>query len=202
MYRFRYYYKNGKNSYQNIDEFDSEIKQITHNNHFNTSLDKKELHTFLELAMKEYEKNFNDIYRIDIIDDTDKILDYIDKSECLVDGKKGHLLYDENSGEVIDVKADKIYDSGLYRFKYYYKDGTTEISGCYGTKPELMYNDFDGLLDWDEFDSLSEKNMTTKKVLELAVKAYKGFLPDFYRIEIINDKTNKVIDYIDISEKQ
>ena len=88
MYRFRYYYKNGKNSYQNIDEFDSEIKQITHNNHFNTSLDKKELHTFLELAMKEYEKNFNDIYRIDIIDDTDKILDYIDKSECLVDGKK------------------------------------------------------------------------------------------------------------------
>ena len=65
-----------------------------------------------------------------------------------------------------------------------------------------MYNDFDGLLDWDDFDSLSEKNMTTKKVLKLAVKAYKGFLPDFYRIEIINDKTNKVIDYIDISEKQ
>ena len=28
----------------------------------------------------------------------------------------------------------------MYRFKYYYKDGTNEISDCYGKMPELMYN--------------------------------------------------------------
>ena len=50
MYRFRYCYKNGKNSYQNIDEFDSEIKQITHNNHFNTSLDKKRTSYILRIS--------------------------------------------------------------------------------------------------------------------------------------------------------
>lgn len=53
------------------------------------------------------------------------------------------------------------------------------------------------MLDWDEFDNLSEKNITTKKILELAVRAYKDFEPDFHRIEIINDKTNEIIDYID-----
>ena len=42
--------------------------------------------------------------------------------------------------------------------------------------------------------------MTTKKLLKLAVRAYKGFEPDFHRIEIINDKTNEVVDYMDIKE--
>ena len=40
----------------------------------------------------------------------------------------------------------------MYRFKFYYKNGTTD------------------------------------------------FIPDFYRIEIINDENNNVIDYIDIKE--
>ena len=88
----------------------------------------------------------------------------------------------------------------MFRFKYYYKDGKTEISGARSKTPEGLYNDFDGLMDWDEFDNLSEKDMTTHKVLEMAMKNYKGFLPDFYRIEIINDETNEIIDYIDNRE--
>ena len=43
--------------------------------------------------------------------------------------------------------------------------------------------------------------MTTKKILELAVRAYKGFIPSFNRIEIIEDTSNNVIDYIDVEEK-
>ena len=42
--------------------------------------------------------------------------------------------------------------------------------------------------------------MTTKKLLKLAVRAYKAFEPDFYRIEIINDKTNEIVDYIELKE--
>ena len=48
---------------------------------------------------------------------------------------------------------------------------------------------------------LREKDMTTKKILELAVRAYKGFIPSFNRIEIIEDTSNNVIDYIDVEEK-
>ncbi len=88
----------------------------------------------------------------------------------------------------------------MYRFKFYYKDGTNVLSGGHAVRPTALYNDFDGLLDWDEFDKLSEKNMTTKKILELAVRAYKGFIPEFYRIEIIDDTSNNVIDYIDVRE--
>ena len=79
-----------------------------------------------------------------------------------------------------------------YRYRYFYKDGTDEISECCGKRPTLMYNDFDGLMDWDEFNNLSEKNMTTKEILEMAFKVYKGFLKDYYRIEIINDERLKI----------
>ena len=204
MYKFKYYFKDGSiklsnNVYKDTKDFDSEIQILTKNKNFKTtSTEKKDFHKFLKSAIDEYEKGFNDIYRIDIIDnDTNQILDYIDQSECLVDGKKGHLLYDIH-GNVIDVKIDEIYDKDTYRFKFYYNDGTTGLSGGYSTYPAALYNDFDGLLDWEEFNSLSEKNMTTKKILELAVRAYKGFEPDFYRIEIINDKTNEIIDYINV----
>ena len=192
----------GLNIILKMVDFDNEIQELTKNNAFKTTLnEKQDFHKFLELAINEYEKNFNDIYRIDIIDNsTSEILGYIDKSECLVDGRKGHLLYNPNSGEAIDVKIDKIYDNDTYRFKFYYNDGTSGLSGGYATRPTALYNDFDGLLDWDEFDSLSEKNMTTKKILKLAARAYKGFEPYFHRIEIINDKTNEVVDYIDVNE--
>ena len=205
MYRFKYYYKNGSiklsnNVYNDVKNFDSEIQKLTKNKNFKTThAEKQDFDKFLKLAINEYGKNFNDIYRMDIINNnTNEILGYVDKSECLVDGKKGHLLYDSVNDEVINVKVDKIYNNGTYRFKFYYNDGTSSLSGGYAVYPTALYNDFDGLLDWDEFDNLSEENITTKKILELAVRAYKDFEPDFHRIEIINDKTNEIIDYIDV----
>ena len=207
MYRFKYYYKDGStkssdNVYNDVKNFDGEIQKLTKNKDFKTThTEKQDLNKFLKLAINEYEKSFNDIYRIDIIDNnTNEILDYVDKSECLVNGKKGHLLYDPVSGEAINARIDKTNDNDTYRFKFYYNDGTNGLSGGYATRPTALYNDFDGLLDWDEFDNLSEEDMTTKKLLKLAVRAYKGFEPDFHRIEIINDKTNEVVDYIDVKE--
>lgn len=88
----------------------------------------------------------------------------------------------------------------MYRFKFYYKDGTNSLRGGRAVRPTALYNDFDGLIDWDEFENLNEKDMTTKRILELAVRAYKEFIPEFNRIEIIDDTSNDVIDYIDVKE--
>ena len=88
----------------------------------------------------------------------------------------------------------------MYRFKFYYNDGTTKLSGGRGIRPTTLYNDFDGLMDWDEYEKLEEKDMTPHKILEMAVDVYKGFLPDYYRIEIINDETDEVVDYIETKE--
>ncbi len=207
MYRFKYYYKDGStklsdNVYNDVKNFDGEIQKLTKNKDFKTTYDEKQdLNKFLKLAINEYEKKFNDIYRIDIIDNnTNEILGYVDKSECLVNGKKGHLLYDPVSGEAINARIEDNYDNCIYRFKFYYNDGNTKLSDIRAEKPEELYNDFDGLIDWDEFDSFIERKVTTKEILETAVRAYKGFLPDFYKIEIINDKTNEIVDYIDVKE--
>ena len=85
----------------------------------------------------------------------------------------------------------------MYRFKYYYNDGTTSLSSIKTDKPEDLYNDFDGLIEWEELYSFDNRDVTTKEILETAVKAYKSFLPDFYRIEIINDETNEIVNYIE-----
>lgn len=85
-----------------------------------------------------------------------------------------------------------------YRFKIYFTDGTIELTGGRGKTPTSLYNDFDGLMDWDEFDSLEEKDMTTQRVLDMAFELYKRlYNKEYYRIEIINDKTEEVIDFID-----
>lgn len=206
MYKLKYYYKNGdvklSDKVNKIENFNTEIQMLTKNKNLKIEHNFKEnLKNLLETIMKEYEKNFNDIYRIDIIDsETNKIIDYVDRSECLVDGKKGHLIYDAITGDVIDAVVKQTFEDCVYRFKYYFCDGKTKTSSIATSKPEELYNDFDGLMDWDEYYDLGKKNPSTHDVLKLAGKVYKGFIPKFYKIEIINDKTKEVIDYIEVKE--
>ena len=206
MYKLKYYYQNGdvklSDKVNKIENFNTEIQMLTKNKNLKIEHNFKEnLKNLLETIMKEYEKNFNDIYRIDIIDsETNKIIDYVDRSECLVDGKKGHLIYDAITGDVIDAVVKQTFEDCVYRFKYYFCDGKTKTSSIATSKPEELYNDFDGLMDWDEYYDLGKKNLSTHDVLKLAGKVYKGFIPKFYKIEIINDKTKEVIDYIEVKE--
>ena len=206
MYKLKYYYKNGdvklSDKVNKIENFNTEIQMLTKNKNLKIEHNFKEnLKNLLETIMKEYEKNFNDIYRIDIIDsETNKIIDYVDRSECLVDGKKGHLIYDAITGDVINAVVKQTFEDCVYRFKYYFCDGKTKTSSIATSKPEELYNDFDGLMDWDEYYDLGKKNLSTHDVLKLAGKVYKGFIPKFYKIEIINDKTKEVIDYIEVKE--
>lgn len=206
MYKLKYYYKNGdvklSDKVNKNENFNTEIQMLTKNKNLKIEHNFKEnLKNLLETIMKEYEKNFNDIYRIDIIDsETNKIIDYVDRSECLVDGKKGHLIYDAITGDVIDAVVKQTFEDCVYRFKYYFCDGKTKTSSIATSKPEELYNDFDGLMDWDEYYDLGKKNLSTHDVLKLAGKVYKWFIPKFYKIEIINDKTKEVIDYIEVKE--
>ena len=203
MYRLKYYYKNGtiklsENSYDDIAKYDDEIRKLTKNDDFKpTENDKKDFTKYLKLALKDNEDKKGLIYRIDVTNDkTGKIIAFADDSEALIDGKKGHVTYDPDTLEVNGVSTD--YDNLVYRFKYYYNDETTELSEGRGIRPTALYNDFAGLMDFDEYEKLEEKDMTTHKILEMAIDVYKGFLPDFYRIEIVNTKTNEVVDYIDL----
>ena len=85
-----------------------------------------------------------------------------------------------------------------YRFKMYFKDGTTKLGGAKSKDAEGLYFDFDGLMDWDDYYKLYEMNLSTKEVLELAFELYKKvYKKEYYRIEIINDKTNEFVDYIE-----
>ena len=89
----------------------------------------------------------------------------------------------------------------MYQFKFYYKDGTTKYVGGKGIRPTTLYNDFDGLLDWDDLYKLREEDMTTEKILTMAFDLYKTFLKkDYYRIEIVNLETNTIVDYIEKKE--
>ncbi len=100
-----------------------------------------------------------------------------------------------------ELEDEKYYKALPYRFKYYFKDGSTEISGSRAAKPEYLYNDFDGFLDWDEFYELCEKDLTTKDILKMAFEIYKDYKKEFYKIEIIEEPTGRVVDCLEEIEK-
>ena len=86
----------------------------------------------------------------------------------------------------------------MYRFRVIYNDGTNDIFGTSMDSPNKLYFDFDGSMDWDEYYSLYDREVSTKEILELAFKIFKGTLKkEYHRIEIINDETKKVVDYIE-----
>ena len=84
-----------------------------------------------------------------------------------------------------------------YTFKFYYKDKTERVVSARARSPEDLYNDFDGLLDWNEYENLFNKKLSTKDILLWASKAYKSHSKDFYRIEIVNINTKEIVDFIE-----
>ena len=205
MYRFKYYYKDGttklsgggKKPEMMFYDFDGLMDWNEYE-----SLREKNLTTqeILELAMQVYKGFLKDFYRIEIVnDETNEVVDYIDNSESIVDGQKGHVVYDTRTGDIIGGYVDKKdgHNECVYAFKFYFDDGTNIIGSGKYEKPEQLYDDFDGLLDWDEYDSLSEKNLTTHEILDMAMALYNYLKKPYHRIEIINTSTGEIMDYID-----
>lgn len=87
----------------------------------------------------------------------------------------------------------------MYRLKFYFGDGTIEFGGRVPS-PEKLYYNFDGLMDWDEYYELYDKKLTPHQLLEMAMELYKYLDKEYSRIEIVNDETGEVVDYIDERE--
>ena len=136
MLKFKFYFTDGTFEYVDID---NEIIDVN-------------LIDMAKKAFDDFEKN--KCYRVDIVDaSTNKLLSYYDDSECIVDGEKGHLIYDANNGDIISAKVDKRKNSDkvFYCFKFYFIDGTNSICGKKALRPEELYNDFDGLMEWEKY---------------------------------------------------
>lgn len=88
----------------------------------------------------------------------------------------------------------------IYKFKFFFTDGTSQFGDVWSKNPRTLYNDFDGLMDWNEFEQLHNEDLTVHQALELAMEVYKPIRKEYYRIEIVNVDTGEVVDYIDIRE--
>lgn len=89
----------------------------------------------------------------------------------------------------------------MYQFKFYYNDGTTSQTHLKCNDPKQLYNNFDGFMDWEKFYELEDKNLSTYDIVKYAFELYKQISKkDYYRIEIVNDQTNEVVDYYELSK--
>lgn len=96
-----------------------------------------------------------------------------------------------------DINSKNNYNDCVYAFKFCFDDGTNLIGSAKFERPEQLYDDFDGLMDWDEYDALSEKKLSTHEILEMAMTLYDYLEKSYHRIEIINTDTGEIVDYID-----
>lgn len=102
-----------------------------------------------------------------------------------------------------DIKTNNHNESAdmIYRFKFYFDDGTFKLSSCKSKNVENLYYDLNGILDIDIYNSLCKSELTTHQLLLLASKSY----PNLYafknkriiKIEIVNTENNEIIDSID-----
>lgn len=139
------------------------------------SLNDKKMTTkeVLKLAFKGYKFYYNNYYRMEIInDETNAVIDFIEEKD----------------------------DMNIYQFRFCYRDGSTKYSHFYVDNPNDLFEDLDGLIDWDIYDSLFENQPSLHYILELAFDGYRIYYKDYYRIDIFNIVTHEIIDYIEEKE--
>ena len=85
----------------------------------------------------------------------------------------------------------------VYSFKIYYKNGQNKILGGKALNPEYLYAVFDGMISQEEYHQISISKLNIKELLHTASIIFKNVFVDINKIEIINIKTNQIIDFID-----
>ena len=134
-------------------------------------------------------KDEESIYRYWAGNGFDLGMSEIKKTLCIK--KWGNIFMKDNYNESTDL---------IYRFKFYFADGTSKLSNCKSKNVENLYYDLEGILDVDTYKSLCKSELTTHQLLLLASKSY----PSLYafrnkkiiKIEIINTENNEIIDSI------
>jgi hypothetical protein len=74
-----------------------------------------------------------------------------------------------------------------------FADGNVKKVSGDAKSPELLYNDFDGLMPWNEYDELSTKNLTTQQILKMAFELYSKKQKGLVKLSIINCLTNEIV---------
>jgi len=88
----------------------------------------------------------------------------------------------------------------VYRFKFYFDDGTFKLSDCKSKDTLGLFLDFEGLMDMDAYKSFDKKKLNEQQILILAKECY----PNLYsfrdkkivKMEIVNTETNEIIETI------
>lgn len=200
MYRFKFYYKDGTEEVSNFAMENAEDLYIDFdglidwNEYYSFDELKPDISELLEVARRAYTGFYKDFYRIEIIDDlNNKVIGFINEDEVICKNMKRKKIIDRLNREDWEEKNREMEPSNLnYRFKFYFNNGTfKEIGGA--TSPTSLIFLLDEYID---LSKINFKNLTANTVLKMAKDVYKNILDDFYRIEIINDKTNEVICFI------
>ncbi|MDD3397952.1 MAG: hypothetical protein PHR96_05400 [Clostridia bacterium] len=84
-----------------------------------------------------------------------------------------------------------------YKYKLYYADGSSQLSGATVAKPDrdIFKWDLDGDIPWDLYDELLDKKISLQETIKLA----QPYLPKIItRFEIIDTTDDSVVDSLDI----
>ena len=86
----------------------------------------------------------------------------------------------------------------VYSFRITHQTNETRVLGGRASKPEYLYAVFDGMIDFEEYQKISNSHPSIKKLLNLATNIFKKQFKNLTRIEIINAKTNEIVDFIEL----
>ena len=171
MYRFKYFYLHGK---EGLGDFLSETPEGL-------------VEVFKDLMKKDEYDNFVNNHPT-----PQQIL-----KKALIIFKK-YLKEEYYKIAIINNKTNEVLDYMqlgkehlVYRYRFWYKNDNIKLSDARSSSPNNLWFDFEGLMFSEEYDKLFD---TDDIIMKIAVKK------DYSKIEIINDETNEVIDYIDESE--
>ena len=84
----------------------------------------------------------------------------------------------------------------VYSLKIIYNSGDSKVLGGRAAEPQYLYAVFDGMIDEQEYQSISASHPSSSEVLIHASRIFKSRFKDLARIEIINIKTNTIVDFI------
>lgn len=125
----------------------------------------------------------------------------IDVSDAIYVVNIGGYIGNSTQNEIEYAKQhgkEIIYHENKFSFKLYFRDKSTKILKGKASSPENLKYDFDGLISWEEYDRISNMDLTAKEVLEHAERIYnKKYNNQIVRIEVLNIVTNEIIDFVE-----
>ena len=72
----------------------------------------------------------------------------------------------------------------------------TKLSSIHAVNPSSLIHSFESIMDLKEYEKLIEEKTSTKEILQIALRIFNKN-NKYSRIEIINEETGEIIDFIE-----